>query len=172
MESEFKELKRLDSGSDNRDASSKDDRPLLKFESTPVSPEDLPELEKKCAAYVRSDAYGPMGCGELPLKEKLLLGLALFTLAPIRLVVALAIMVFYYLICRACTLFYPPNREGEDGQEDYAHMDGWRRVVIVRCGRFLSRFMLFTLGFYWIRETYRDSLKTEVCLFPSPLNLL
>ncbi|KAK3231556.1 hypothetical protein Dsin_003437 [Dipteronia sinensis] len=71
------------------DASSNDDRPLLKPEST----ESIQELEKKYAAYV---VYGVMGRCELPLKEKLLLGLALVTLVPIRVVLAM-----YYLICRS-----------------------------------------------------------------------
>ncbi|XP_034676075.1 lysophospholipid acyltransferase LPEAT1 isoform X1 [Vitis riparia] len=155
------ELKDLDPRSNTQDVSSKDDRPLLKSDSTVVSPDNLQELEKKFAAYVRSDAYGPMGCGELPLKEKLLLAFALVTLVPIRLVVAFTILVVYYLICRVCTLFSAPNREGEDEQEDYAHMGGWRRAVIVQCGRFLSRALLFTLGFYWINVTYRDPLTTE-----------
>ena len=159
------ELKNLNPTSNAQDVSSKDDRPLLKSDSAVVTPDDLLELEKKFAAYVRSDAYGPMGCGELPLKEKLLLTLALFTLVPIRFVVTFTILVLYYLICRVCTLFSAPNREGEDEQEDYAHIRGWRRVVIVQCGRFLSRAMLFTLGFYWISETYRDPFKTEVCMF-------
>ncbi|CAL8988724.1 unnamed protein product [Prunus brigantina] len=136
------------------DASGKDDRPLLKPDPAPqVSSEELQELEKKCAAYVRRDAYGTMGRGELTVKEKVLLGLALVTLVPIRVVLAMTILVIYYLICRICTLFSVPNRDEE--QEDYAHMVGWRRAVIVQCGRSLSRLMLFVLGFYWINETYR-----------------
>ena len=166
------ELKDLDPRSNSQDVSSKDDRPLLKSDSTVVSQDNLQELEKKFAAYVRSDAYGPMGCGELPLKEKLLLAFALVTLVPIRLVVAFTILVVYYLICRVCTLFSAPNREGEDEQEDYAHMGGWRRAVIVQCGRFLSRALLFTLGFYWINVTYRDPLTTEVCLLLFFLSLI
>ena len=94
------------------------------------------------------------------------------TLVPIRLLVAFTILVVYYLICRVCTLFSAPNREGEDEQEDYAHMGGWRRAVIVQCGRFLSRALLFTLGFYWINVTYRDPLTTEVCLLLFFLSLI
>ncbi|WOL10297.1 hypothetical protein Cni_G19052 [Canna indica] len=41
------------------------------------------ELEKKFAPYVRRDAYGAMGRGELPAMEKVLLGLAILTLVPI-----------------------------------------------------------------------------------------
>ncbi|PQQ13601.1 lysophospholipid acyltransferase LPEAT1 isoform X2 [Prunus yedoensis var. nudiflora] len=163
MESELKDLNSkpakpvADDGSGkpaHDDASGKDDRPLLKPDPAPqVSNEELQELEKKCAAYVRRDAYGTMGRGELTVKEKVLLGLALVTLAPIRVVLAMTILVIYYLICRICTLFSVPNRDEE--QEDYAHMGGWRRAVIVQCGRSLSRLMLFILGFYWINETYR-----------------
>ncbi|XP_058081617.1 lysophospholipid acyltransferase LPEAT1 isoform X2 [Magnolia sinica] len=163
MESELKSLtsnSTLQLDSVGRDGSNKDQRPLLKSDSSvsatsvTVSSETLQDLEKKFPAYVRRDAYGTMGRGELPLSEKLLLALALVTLVPIRFVAGFLILVLYYLICRFCTLFSAPNRE-EDDQEDYAHMVGWRRATIVRSGRFLSRAMLFVMGFYWIDETYR-----------------
>lgn len=139
--------------------STKDDRPLLKLDSGSNSSDGLArngnpsieELENKYAAYVRRDVYGVMGRGELPWMEKVLLGVASFTLLPIRLLSGMIVLVNYYFICRICTAFSPPNREEE--QEDYAHMVGWRREVIVRSGRFLSRVMLFIFGFYWIRET-------------------
>lgn len=160
MESELKDLyskpsKPKSAEPIHEEGFTKDDRPLLKADTFPVPSESIEELEKKFAAYVRRDAYGTMGCGELPLKEKVLLGLALVTLVPIRVVVGMTILVFYYLICRILTLFSAPNREDDQGQEDYAHMGGWRRAVIVQCGRSLSRAMLFVLGFYWIGETYR-----------------
>lgn len=165
MESELKDMSSSPEparSSHDNGASTKDDRPLLKPEdSTAATGESLEELEKKFAAYVRHDVYGPMGRGELPLAEKFLLGLAMVTLVPIRLLVGMTVLVVYYLICRVCTLFLAPNREeGQDQdqepeQEDYAHMGGWRRAVIVACGRFLSRVMLFVFGFYWIKETYR-----------------
>lgn len=137
------------------DGSSKDDRPLLKSDSNRMSTENIEELEKKFAAYVRNDVYGPMGRAELPLAEKLLLGIALVTLVPIRTLLAITVLLVYYAICRICTLFSAPNRDEEEEQEDFAHMGGWRRAVIVWCGRFLSRVMLFVFGFYWIKETYR-----------------
>lgn len=138
------------------DASTNDDRPLLKPNSTTATSQpDIDELEKKFAAYVRHDVYGTMGRGELPLSEKVMLGVALVTLLPVRVVLATTLLVVYYLICRICTLCSAPNREDE--QEDYANMRGWKRSVIVQSGRFLSRSMLFVLGFYWIRETYRWS---------------
>lgn len=150
--------------------SDKDDRPLLKpepeAEASAITPESLAELEKRFAAYVRRDAYGSMGRGELPLWEKLLLGVAMATLVPVRVVAALAILVAYYLICRACTVLKAPNRE-EGEQEDYAHMGGWRRKVIVACGRVLARAMLFVMGFYWISETHRSaSSGSEVPFVP------
>lgn len=95
-----------------------------------------------------------MGRGELPTKEKVLLGLALVTLVPVRVVSAMTILLFYYVICRVCTMFSVPNRE-EELQEDYAHMVGWRRFIIVQCGRALARLMLFVFGFYWISKSYR-----------------
>ncbi|KAL6995652.1 Lysophospholipid acyltransferase lpeat1, variant 2 [Sarracenia purpurea var. burkii] len=141
------------------DSSTKDDRPLLKSDDSAAPPPlisaaNIEELAKKYAAYVRDDVYGTMGRGELPWTEKALLGIAFLTLVPIRVALGLAILVSYYLICRVCTLFLAPNREDE--QEDYAHMGGWRRTVIVQLGKFLSRAMLFVLGFYWIKQTYRN----------------
>ncbi|KAM0947619.1 putative plasmalogen synthase [Dioscorea sansibarensis] len=136
----------------------KDERPLLKSDSNAgaaVSTESIEEMEKKYAPYVRHDAYGTMGRGPLETKEKVLLGIAMVTLVPIRLVIGMLILVLYYLICRICTLFSAPNRDEE--QEDYAHMGGWRRKAVINCGRFLSRAMLFTLGFYWISESHQSS---------------
>ncbi|CAJ1973324.1 unnamed protein product [Sphenostylis stenocarpa] len=146
MESELKDL----NSKPPNGSTARDDRPLLKSESI-ASADSISEMEKKFAAYVRRDVYGTMGRGELPAKEKLLLGFALVTLLPIRVLLAVTVLLLYYLICRICTLFSPPNREEE--QEDYAHMSGWRRTVIVSCGRALSRFMLFIFGFYWIPES-------------------
>ncbi|KAA3466972.1 lysophospholipid acyltransferase LPEAT1-like isoform X1 [Gossypium australe] len=69
------------------DASAKDDRPLLESTASSAA-EDIQELEKKFAAFVRNDVYGSLGCGKLPLKEKLLLGIALVTLLPLRLLLS------------------------------------------------------------------------------------
>ncbi|KAK8560525.1 hypothetical protein V6N13_082962 [Hibiscus sabdariffa] len=153
-----KSAKTGESDPNDHDASAKDDRPLLESAASSAA-EDIQELEKKFAAFVRNDVYGSMGCGKLPLKEKLLLGVALVTLLPIRLVLVMAILVVYYLICRIFTLFSTPNLEDE--QEDFAHLTGCRRAVIVQSGRFLSRLLLFTIGFYWINETRKDSANTQ-----------
>ncbi|KAK8928828.1 Lysophospholipid acyltransferase LPEAT1 [Platanthera zijinensis] len=147
--------------------SGKAEQPLLKpessvFESSPVSritAKELEEMEKKYGAYVRKDAFGIMGRGELTMADKFLLGIAMVTLVPIRVVVGIFLLLVYYLICRFCTAFSVPNREEE--QEDYAHMTGWRREIVVRCGRFLSRVMLFNFGFYWIKETRLQSAEDE-----------
>ncbi|KAI8549712.1 hypothetical protein RHMOL_Rhmol06G0046300 [Rhododendron molle] len=164
MESELKDLNPKSHQPDPIDdgSSAKDDRPLLKPDAAaavipppPVSAATIEELEKKFAAYVRSDVYGTMGRGELPWTEKLLLGIAFFTLLPVRVAVVMTILVVYYLVCRVCTMCLAPNREEGAGQEDYAHMSGWRRAVIVRAGKFFSRAILFVLGFYWINETYQ-----------------
>ncbi|KAG7941652.1 hypothetical protein I3843_16G055800 [Carya illinoinensis] len=141
------------------EGSTKDDRPFLKPESSssssiPISNESSEELEKKFAAFVRHDAYGPMGRGELSLEEKVLLAIAWVILVPIRVVFAISLLLLYYVICRICTLFSAPNRDDGE-QEDYAHMGGWRRAVVVQCGKFISRIMLFVFGFYWINETFR-----------------
>lgn len=141
----------------------KDDRPLLKSDSlVSTSSDDAPiigydsidDLEEKCAAYVRKDVYGTVGCGELPLHEKILIGIALITLVPIRIIVGIFLVVLYYIICRFCTFFSDPNPEEE--QENYEHVIGWRRQVIVTCGKYLSRTMLFVMGFYWIKETFPE----------------
>ncbi|KAK4348746.1 hypothetical protein RND71_031501 [Anisodus tanguticus] len=141
-----------------------DDRPLLKpdptnpqlqvLQSQSSSP-SIEELEKKYAPYVRHDVYGIMGRAELPWTEKVLLGIALVTLVPMRVVGATTVLVFYYLICKVCTAFSAPNREEDVEQEDYAHTGGWRRAVMMQSGMFLSRVMLFLFGFYWINESYR-----------------
>lgn len=152
MASELQQL-RFDPPQSNAsdDSSAKDDRPLLNPDSAAVADDDL---HQKYAPFVRQDVYGTMGRGELPWMEKVLLAMALVTIVPIRVVVGTSLLVLYYTICRVCTLFHDPNRE-TDEQEDYAHMVGWRRSVIVWTGRFLSRVMLFVLGFYWISEVYR-----------------
>ncbi|XP_078442090.1 phospholipid/glycerol acyltransferase family protein isoform X2 [Wolffia australiana] len=137
-----------------------DEKPLIEENSSSIpagsevissETESFEELERRNAPYVRRDVYGPMGRGALPLREKLLLGIAFLILVPIRFVAGMVILVIYYLICRVCTLLKDPNRENE--QEDYAHMVGWRRAVVVRSGRFCSRAMLFVFGFYWIKES-------------------
>ncbi|KAI3460303.1 hypothetical protein Pfo_016966 [Paulownia fortunei] len=149
MESELKDLAPKPAESDGR--------PLLKPEPETTQPQilvsnqSIEEMEKKYAPFVRYDVYGTMGRGELPWPEKFLLGLALVFLVPIRVVAGMNILVVYYVICRVCTAFLAPNREGE--QEDYAHMGGWRRAVVVQSGRFLSRVLLFVFGFYWVCET-------------------
>ncbi|CAK9178548.1 unnamed protein product [Ilex paraguariensis] len=171
MESELKDLtpKSSEPFPSDDDGSTKGDRPLLKPDSTTaaataansntISQPNLEELEKKYAAYVRNDVYGVMGRGELPWMEKVLLGMALVTIVPLRVMAATTILVAYYLVCKVCTVCLVPNREDE--QEDYAHMGGWRREVIVQVGRFLSRAMLFVLGFYWIDESYRNPFVDE-----------
>ena len=136
------------------ESSAQDDRPLLNPDSDAVADDDSDDLHQKYAPFVRRDVYGTMGRGELPWMEKVLLAIALVTIVPIRVVIGTSLLFLYYMICRVCTLFHDPNRE-TDEQEDYAHMVGWRRSVIVCTGRFLSRAMLFVLGFYWISEVYR-----------------
>ncbi|KAI3737025.1 hypothetical protein L2E82_27019 [Cichorium intybus] len=184
MESQLKDLSSKPQSPTSQpnldDASDKDDHPLLSPTTTATTtttdsdksdsstPQlSIEELEKKYAAYVRHDVYGIMGRGELPWPEKVLLGISLVTLLPLRVVLATTVVMLYYLICRVCTLFMAPNREDE--QEDYAHMGGWRRTVLYWSGRVLSRIMLFAFGFYWIQETCRDpklngSINNEVDL--------
>ncbi|KAF3518365.1 hypothetical protein DY000_02062122 [Brassica cretica] len=157
MESELKDM------NPNPPSSSKEDRPLLKSESDVSAA--IEELDKKFAPFARTDLYGTMGLGPFPTAEKVKLAVAMVTLVPVRFILAMSILLLYYLVCRVFTLFSSPYRGGEEEeeeegggvvQEDYAHMGGWRRVVIVRCGRFLSRVLLFVFGFYWIPESCPD----------------
>ncbi|KAK1433563.1 hypothetical protein QVD17_10474 [Tagetes erecta] len=114
-----------------------------------TSHSDIEQLEKKCAAFVRHDIYGTMGRGDLHWTQKILVGVALITLFPLRVVLAALVVLLYYLICKICTLFSVANRE-----DDYAHIARWRRKIIFLFGRVLSRTLLFVFGFYWIKETY------------------
>ncbi|KAL3639220.1 hypothetical protein CASFOL_017127 [Castilleja foliolosa] len=144
-----------------------DDSPLLSRDpKTPESPTQITmtieEMEQKYAAYVRHDVYGIMGREELPWSENFLLGLGLVFLVPIRVVAGATIVFIYYLICRLCTAFVAPNMEDE--QEDYAHLGGWRRAVIIQSGRYLSRVVLFAFGFYWISENSRGNDEDETHL--------
>ncbi|KAF3517159.1 hypothetical protein DY000_02064340 [Brassica cretica] len=145
---------------------SKEERPLLKSESDVSAA--IEELDKKFAPYARTDLYGTMGLGPFPAAEKAKLAVAMVTLVPVRFILAMSILLLYYLICRVFTLFSSPYRGGEEEeeeeevvQEDYAHMGGWRRSVIVGCGRFLSRVLLFVFGFYWIPESCPDPETTS-----------
>ncbi|CAH8258724.1 unnamed protein product [Arabidopsis lyrata] len=155
MESELKDL-------NSNPPSSKEERPLLKSDSDLAAA--IEELDKKFAPYARTDLYGTMGLGPFPMTEKIKLAVALVTLVPLRFILSMSILLLYYLICRVFTLFSAPYRgaeeeEDEGGvvvQEDYAHMEGWKRTVIVRSGRFLSRVLLFVFGFYWIHESRPD----------------
>ncbi|XP_018457802.2 lysophospholipid acyltransferase LPEAT1 isoform X1 [Raphanus sativus] len=160
MESELKDM-------NSNPPSSKEERPLLKSESDVTAA--IEELDKKFAPYARTDLYGTMGLGPFPAAEKVKLAVAMVTLVPVRFVLAMSILVLYYLVCRVFTLFSSPYRgaeeEEEEGggvvQEDYAHMGGWRRTVIVGSGRFLSRVLLFVFGFYWIPESCPDPETTS-----------
>ncbi|KAL1817839.1 lysophospholipid acyltransferase LPEAT1 isoform X2 [Daucus carota subsp. sativus] len=153
MESELKSLNSHDSDP------SITTLPLLKHEDSPASQDhqliNLKDIEKKCAAYVRHDVYGTLGREHVPFGEKVMLGLAMITILPFRVVLSMVILVFYYVVCRVCTLFSRPN--GKDcEQQDFAHMGGWRQAVVVRSGCFLARVLLFLFGFYWIRETFNE----------------
>ncbi|XP_075516995.1 lysophospholipid acyltransferase LPEAT1-like isoform X1 [Primulina tabacum] len=138
-----------------------DGNPLLEPDPEILLPQtqtfDIEELKKMSAAFVRYDVYGKLGKGKLPWPEKILLAVGLAFLVPTRVAMGMSILVLYYVICRLCTAFFYPNRE--DDREDYAHIRGWQRAVIVRSGRFLSRLLLLVFGFYSIRET---SLSKEV----------
>ncbi|KAE8713412.1 Lysophospholipid acyltransferase LPEAT1 [Hibiscus syriacus] len=78
-------------------ASAKDDRPLLKPDSTSAAEFNIQELLKKFAAYVRNDVYGAMGRGQLPLKERFLLGITLVTLLRLRIIIGMTLLVGIHL---------------------------------------------------------------------------
>jgi lysophosphatidylcholine acyltransferase/lyso-PAF acetyltransferase len=57
--------------------------------------------------------------------------------------------------------------------EGYARLQGWRRDAVVRCGRALTRAMLFIFGLYWIRVDDRRVADAQVAaLIDSPCFLL
>ncbi|XP_037468201.1 lysophospholipid acyltransferase LPEAT1-like [Triticum dicoccoides] len=119
--------------------------------AAPAARESLEELDRRYAPYARRDAYGPMGRGPLGAAEAARMAVAAAVLLPLRVVAGVLVLVAYYLVCRVCTLWVEEERAGGEG-EGYARLEGWRRAWVVRCGRALSRAMLFVFGFYWIRE--------------------
>ena len=161
--------------------------------------EILWEMDIKHAPYVRHDTYGTMGKGEISLCEKLKLVFSFLVLVPVKMVLLFMIVVTYYIICRCCTMFRTPVRDGvgvndDDGnsgvipllrteselsvngegeeeisdtmvvaksQENYAHLTGIRRRIIVYTGRLFSRAILFVLGFYWITIIRMDTQQPE-----------
>ena len=66
-------------------------------------------------------------------------------------------------------MFSKPS--GDDEQEDYAHMGGWRQTVVVKSGMFLSRALLFVIGFYWIPETSTQEVNLFVCVSTCCINV-
>ncbi|KAM3403548.1 hypothetical protein ACQJBY_006971 [Aegilops geniculata] len=119
--------------------------------AAPAAQESPEELDRRYAPYARRDAYGPMGRGPLGAAEAARTAVAAALLLPLRVVAGVLVLVAYYLVCRVCTLWVEEERAGGEG-EGYARLQGWRRAWVVRCGRALSRAMLFVFGFYWIRE--------------------
>lgn len=117
--------------------------------TAPMAEESLEELDRRYAPYARRDAYGPMGRGPVGAVEAARLAVAAAVLLPLRFVAGLLVLLAYYLVCRVCTLWVEEERDGGEG-EGYARLNGWRREGVVRCGRALSRAMMFVFGFYWI----------------------
>uniref|UniRef100_A0A0D9V058 Phospholipid/glycerol acyltransferase domain-containing protein n=1 Tax=Leersia perrieri TaxID=77586 RepID=A0A0D9V058_9ORYZ len=114
---------------------------------------ELEELDAAYAPYARRDAYGSMGRGELRFPRRAELVLRAVLLVPVRFVAGMLLLVAYYLVCLACTLFVVDGvAEGRRPR-----LEGWRRVAVVRSGRALARAMLFVFGFYRIRVTDRSS---------------
>lgn len=140
--------------------------PDLKDPAFSPNPNDsIKVMEEKYAAYVRKDLYGTMGLGPLPWIEKLKLGFAFFTLVPIRVLFGLLILIVYYLICRVCTVF----KDADCENDDYGGLVGWRRRVVVGCGRVAARTMMFNFGFYYINEISNQdecAEKAHVCERP------
>lgn len=112
------------------------------FFSTKIEDQALTKQERNYAPFIRWDVYSQ---GEIPFSEIALLAIALFTLVPIKLTIGVWLIAVYYTVCWFCTLYWDLDRY---------FLVSWRREVVVRVGRFLSRVMLFVLGFYWINEYY------------------
>ncbi|CAM6107605.1 unnamed protein product [Calypogeia fissa] len=126
---------------------------LVPVREEEITPGLMEEMEEKYAPFVREDTYGTFGRGPFPLLEKIVLGLALVTIVPIRVILMLFILVLYWSICKVCTLFRLPGEE--EGQENYGYLTGVRRSVIVFTGRWLARLLLFVCGFYHIKVTHK-----------------
>ncbi|KAL6850367.1 hypothetical protein ACP4OV_020994 [Aristida adscensionis] len=125
-------------------------RPLLSDDAVSAAAAEAEELDARYAPYARRDAYGAMGRGPLAAAQAARLALGAAVLLPLRLVAGALVVLAYYAVCRACTLF------AEAGAADGGRrprLAGWRRDAVLRCGCALSRAMLFVFGFYWIRET-------------------
>jgi len=99
--------------------------------------ETAEELDARYATYARRDAYGTMGRGPRPAAR---LALAAAVLLPLRFVAGMLVLLLYYLVCRACTLFV-------DADEGRPRLAGWRRKAVLRSGCALSRAMLYVFGF-------------------------
>jgi lysophosphatidylcholine acyltransferase/lyso-PAF acetyltransferase len=116
-----------------------------------------------------------MGRGPLGAAEAARLAVAAAVLLPLRVVAAVLLLVAYYLVCRVCTLGVEEERERDGGGEGegYARLQGWRRDTVVRCGRALTRAMLFVFGLYWICVDDRRVADAQVVEEPwLPLHLL
>ncbi|NP_001352256.1 Lysophospholipid acyltransferase LPEAT1 isoform 2 [Zea mays] len=124
--------------------------PLLSDDGSTAAGETAEQLDARYAPYARRDAYGTMGRGPLPAAQAVRLALAAAVLLPLRFVAGMLVLLLYYLVCRACTLFV-------DADGGRPRLAGWRRKAVLRSGCALSRAMLFVFGFYWIRETRRRS---------------
>ncbi|WVZ71390.1 hypothetical protein U9M48_019982 [Paspalum notatum var. saurae] len=129
-------------------------RPLLSDAASTAAGEAAEELDARYAPYARRDAYGTMGRGPLPAAQAARLALAAAVLLPLRFVAGTLVVLLYYLVCRACTLFVVAD-------EGRPRLAGWRRTAVLRSGCALSRAMLFVFGFYWIPETDRRSPNAE-----------
>jgi lysophosphatidylcholine acyltransferase/lyso-PAF acetyltransferase len=113
-----------------------------------------------------------MGRGPLGAAEAARLAVAAAVLLPLWVAYYL---VAYYLVYRVCTLGVEEERERDGGGEGegYARLQGWRRDAVVRCGRALTRAMLFIFGLYWIRVDDRRVADAQVAaLIDSPCFLL
>lgn len=129
--------------------------PLLSDDGSTAAGETAEQLDARYAPYARRDAYGTMGRGPLPAAQAVRLALAAAVLLPLRFVAGMLVLLLYYLVCRACTLFV-------DADGGRPRLAGWRRKAVLRSGCALSRAMLFVFGFYWIRETRRRSTNAKV----------
>eukprot|EP00850_Spirogloea_muscicola_P006271 SM000029S10566 [mRNA] locus=s29:899788:902435:+ [translate_table: standard] len=109
-------------------------------------------LDARYGPFVRSDRYGCMGTGPLPLWRQVALAVASVTLLPVRTALVLLLLAALYVVCQACTVGNAafardaaPNARRELG--------GARRALVRGAAQAAARAALFVMGFHVIRVT-------------------
>eukprot|EP00850_Spirogloea_muscicola_P016584 SM000135S27028 [mRNA] locus=s135:320560:323246:+ [translate_table: standard] len=109
-------------------------------------------LDGRYAPFVRSDAYGCMGTGPLPLWRQVALAVASVTLLPVRTALVLLLLAALYIVCKACTVGNAAF--ARDAPANARRELAGARGALVRCAaQAAARAALFVMGFHVIRVT-------------------